>query len=78
MKNDKDEFGTILLKHVLQVYNLAKKWDRTPAPFPESAYDMIDLIFDFWCFNATFNNSSAIMATSFSGGENHRPWASNW
>jgi hypothetical protein len=26
-------------------------------------------------FNATF---SYIMTTSFSGGENHRPWASNW
>jgi hypothetical protein len=25
--------------------------------------------YDFWCFNATFNNISAIiMATSFSGG----------
>jgi hypothetical protein len=28
---------------------------------------MVDL-FDFWCFNATFSNISAIMAISFSGG----------
>ena len=45
---------------------------------------MIDLI-DFWCFNATFNNISAIswrpvLAVEEAGvpGENHRPWASNW
>ena len=32
-----------------------------------------DLILnDCWCFNATFNNISAI------SWENHRPWASNW
>jgi hypothetical protein len=29
-------------------------------------FTMVDL-FDFWCFNATFSNISAIMATSFSG-----------
>jgi hypothetical protein len=41
--------------------------------------------FDFWCFNATFNNISAISWRSVlvleeAGvpGENHRPWASNW
>jgi hypothetical protein len=44
-----------------------------------------DLIFDFWCFNATFNNISAIswrplLVVEEAGvpGENHRPWASNW
>ena len=41
--------------------------------------------FDFWCFNATFNNISAIswrplLVVEEAGvpGENHRPWASNW
>jgi hypothetical protein len=40
---------------------------------------------DFWCFNATFNNISAISWRSVLvveearvPGENHRPWASNW
>ena len=39
----------------------------------------------FWCFNATFNNISAIswrpvLVVEEAGvpGENHRPWASNW
>ena len=43
------------------------------------------LIFDFWCFNATFSNISAIswrpvLVVGEAGvlGENHRPWASNW
>ena len=41
-----------------------------------------DLIwFDFWCFNATFNNMSAIswrpVLVVEEAGENHRPWASN-
>ena len=43
------------------------------------------LIFDFWCFNATFNNISAIswrpvLVVEEAGvpRENHRPWASNW
>ena len=42
------------------------------------------LIFDFWCFNATFSNISAIswrpvLVVKETGvpGENHRPWASN-
>ena len=41
--------------------------------------------FNFWCFNATFNNISAIswrpvLVVEEAGvpGENHRPWASNW
>ena len=45
----------------------------------------IFLNFDFWCFNATFNNISAIswrpvLVVDEAGvpGENHRPWASNW
>jgi len=44
-----------------------------------------DLIFDFWCFNATFSNISAIswgpvLVVEEAGvpGETHRPWASNW
>ena len=46
---------------------------------------MIDLMIDFWCFNATFSNISAIswrpvLVVEEAGvpGENHRPWASNW
>jgi hypothetical protein len=47
---------------------------------------MIDLIwFDFWCFNTTFNNISAIswrpvLVVEEAGvpGENHRPWVNNW
>jgi hypothetical protein len=41
-----------------------------------------DLMFDFWCFTATFSN---ILATSWrpvlvveEAGGNHRPWATNW
>jgi hypothetical protein len=38
--------------------------------------------FDFWCFNATFSNISAIswwpVLVVEEAGENHRPWASNW
>jgi len=41
--------------------------------------------FDFWCFNATFSNISAIswrlvLVVEETGvpGENHRPWAINW
>ena len=47
-------------------------------------YRKIFLI-DFWCFNATFSNISAIswqpaLVVEEAGvhGENHRPWASNW
>jgi hypothetical protein len=46
---------------------------------------MIDLMIDFWCFNATFSNISAIswrpvLVVEEAGvlEENHRPWASNW
>jgi hypothetical protein len=45
---------------------------------------LVDLI-DFWCFNATFSNISAIswrpvLVVEEAGvpGENHRPWTSNW
>jgi hypothetical protein len=41
-------------------------------------------IIDFWCFNATFSNISAIswrpvLVVEEAGvpGENHRPWANN-
>jgi hypothetical protein len=41
--------------------------------------------FDFWCFNATFSNISAIswrpllvVEEAIVPGKNHRPWASNW
>jgi hypothetical protein len=41
--------------------------------------------FDFWCFNATLSNISAIswrpvLEVEEAGvpGENHQPWASNW
>ena len=47
--------------------------------------NMIVWFFDFWCFNATFNNISAIswrpvLVVEEAGvpGENHRSWASNW
>jgi hypothetical protein len=43
------------------------------------------MIFDGWCFNATFSNITAIswrpvLAVEEAGvpGGNHRPWASNW
>ena len=43
------------------------------------------LRFDFWCFNATFNNISAIswrpvLVVEEAGvpRENHQPWTSNW
>jgi hypothetical protein len=41
--------------------------------------------YDFWCFNATFRNSSALswrpvllVEEAEVPGENHRPWVSNW
>jgi hypothetical protein len=43
------------------------------------------ILIDFWCFNATFNNISAIswrpvLMVEEAGvpGENHRPLSSNW
>jgi hypothetical protein len=43
-----------------------------------------DFLFDFWCFNTTFSNISAIslrpvIVVEEAGvpGENHRPWTSN-
>jgi hypothetical protein len=52
-----------------------------------SGFQMNCLVFliDFWCFNATFSNISAIswrpvlvVEEARVPGENHRPWASNW
>jgi hypothetical protein len=46
---------------------------------------MVIRLIDFWCFNATFSNISAIswrpvLVVEEAGvlGENHRPWAGNW
>jgi hypothetical protein len=46
---------------------------------------VFDFFSDFWCFNATLSNISAIswrsvLVVEEAGvpGENHRPWASNW
>jgi len=46
---------------------------------------MIDFLYDFWCFNVTFSNISAIswrqvLVVEEAGvsGENHRACASNW
>jgi hypothetical protein len=42
----------------------------------------MDLIFDFWCFNAAFSNISVIswrpVLVMEEARENHRPWTSNW
>jgi hypothetical protein len=42
-------------------------------------------LFDFWCFDATFSNISAmswrpvlVVEEAGTPGENHRPWASKW
>jgi len=42
-------------------------------------------IFYIWCFNATYNNISAmswrpvlVVEEARVAGENHRPWANNW
>ena len=47
--------------------------------------DLILIFHEFWCFNATFNNISAIswrpvlvVEEAAVPGENHRPWVSNW
>ena len=53
---------------------------------PQQGHPLKGLIdFDFWCFNATFNNISAIswqpvLVVEETGvlRENYRPWASNW
>jgi hypothetical protein len=57
----------------------ANKTNLTPLNFID--FDLID----FWCFNATISNISAIswrpvLVVEEAGvlGENHRPWASNW
>ena len=58
-----DEIGNILLKHVLPVYYLAKKKmeaGNTPHGSDYGSFELeIDLI-NFWCFNATFSNISAV------------------
>jgi hypothetical protein len=42
----------------------------------------MDFIFDFWCFNATFSNISAIpwrpILVVEESRENHQLWVSNW
>ena len=47
--------------------------------------NIVDFFFDFFKFNVTFSNISAIswrpvLEVEEAGvpGENHRPWASNW
>jgi hypothetical protein len=49
--------------------------------FKCSPLNYIDFI-DFWCFNVTFSNISAIswrpVLVVEEAGENHQPWASNW
>ena len=57
-----------------------------PSPtIPRTISGLVDFIFLFWCFNATFRNISDIscrpvLVVEEVGvpGENHRPWASNW
>jgi len=51
----------------------------------EAHANKFDFFVDFWCFNATFSNISAIswrpvLVVEEAGvpGENYRPWASNW
>jgi hypothetical protein len=53
--------------------------------FSEAHANKFDFFVDFWCFNVTFSNISAIswrpvLVVEEAGvpGENHRPWASNW
>ena len=84
------------LKHVVNIWRLVGiepllrrevkgKLEAEVRKLQEIAeYKWIDLI-DFWCFNATFSNISAIswrpvLVVEEAGvpGENHRPWASNW
>jgi hypothetical protein len=78
----------ILTMEIMEIYhkcssdNIPKYWnDKGSWIF--SNYILFD--FDFWCFNATFNNISAISWRPVSvvkkariPGENYRPWASNW
>jgi len=60
-----------------EVHRFFKKFKNTSK--------RMDRLIDFWCFNATFSNISAIswrpvlvMEEAGVPGENHRPWASNW
>jgi len=63
----------------INIYNFSQQYNI----FNELDFDYF--FFDFWGFNATFNNISAIswrpvLVKEEAGvpGENHRPWASNW
>ena len=65
--------------------NVAEYWYMYPLNVGLSGYDKDLIDFDFWCFNATFNNISAIswrpvlvVEEARIPGENHRPLASNW
>jgi hypothetical protein len=63
---------------------------NTNNPNTISTYVIIQLyvihdLIDFWCFNATFSNISAIswrpvlvVEEAEVPRENHQPWASNW
>jgi hypothetical protein len=58
--------------------------NRNGLLFKKVTFKIFNLI-DFLCFNATFNNISAIswrqvLVVDEAGvpGENHRPWANNW
>ena len=71
----------LLNKHLV-ASNFSKKLFFPPL-FSRSI--LLIWLIDFWCFNATFSNISAIswrpvLVVEEAGvsEENHRPWASNW
>ena len=71
----------IFLKvHAHYRHELVFFW-RFSRPRGGAHYTTLNTV-DFWCFNATFNNISAIswrpILVVEEAGENHRPWASNW
>ena len=72
------------LSHIIGGQNIA--WTYLEEKLKIQLIDwLIDWLIWFWCFNATFNNISAIswrpvLVVEEAGvpGENHRPWTSNW
>ena len=86
--------NTILSYYGVLIYKLGKRIIRAKLIFTSILPRLVDhrdseskvcKVLDFWCFNATFSNISAIswrpaLVVEEAGvpGENHRPWASKW
>ena len=72
LRHINNQSTTFISKYVNRSNKGLTNQDTTLDTFPDFPVLFWSILFDFWCFNATFNNISAIMATSFSGGGSRR------